>query len=50
MKSYVPNTMEERREMLEAIGLKSMDELFSDIPADLRLDRELMGSQRVGHA
>lgn len=41
MKSYVPNTMEERREMLEAIGLKSMDELFSDIPADLRLDREL---------
>ena len=41
MKSYVPNTMEERREMLKAIGLNSMDELFSDIPADLRLDREL---------
>ena len=41
MKSSVPNTLKERREMLEAIGLKSMDELFSDIPADLRLNREL---------
>ena len=41
MKSYVPNTMEERREMLKAIGLDSMDALFSDIPKGLRLDREL---------
>lgn len=41
MKSYVPNTEKERREMLEAIGLKSMDDLFSDIPEDLKLDREL---------
>lgn len=41
MKSYVPSTLKERREMLETVGLKSMDELFSDIPKDLRLDREL---------
>ncbi len=41
MKSYVPNTLEERREMLKAIGLDSMDQLFSDIPEDLRLRREL---------
>ena len=41
MKSYVPNTEKERREMLEAIGLKSMEDLFSDIPEDLKLDREL---------
>ena len=41
MKSYVPNTLEERNEMLKAIGLDSMDQLFSDIPEDLRLHREL---------
>ncbi len=41
MKSYVPNTLEERAEMLKAIGLDSMDELFSDIPEDLKLHREL---------
>lgn len=41
MKSYVPNTPKEREEMLKAIGLSSMDQLFSDIPEDLRLHREL---------
>ena len=41
MRSYVPNTLEERREMLKAIGLDSMDQLFSDIPEDLKLHREL---------
>ncbi|MBR0156872.1 MAG: aminomethyl-transferring glycine dehydrogenase subunit GcvPA [Clostridia bacterium] len=41
MKSYVPNTLEERREMLRTLGLDSMDQLFSDIPEDLRLHREL---------
>ncbi len=41
MKSYVPNTEKERREMLSVLGLESMDELFSDIPADLRLNRPL---------
>jgi glycine cleavage system pyridoxal-binding protein P len=28
MRSYVPNTPEERLDMLKAIGLKSMEELF----------------------
>lgn len=41
MKSYVPNTVKEREEMLKAIGLDSMDQLFGDIPADLKLDRLL---------
>ncbi len=41
MRSYVPNTEKERREMLESIGMTSMDELFSDIPKDLKLDRPL---------
>lgn len=41
MRSYVPNTVEERREMLKTLGLSEMDELFADIPADLKLNREL---------
>ena len=41
MRSYVPNTEQERAEMLKVIGLDSMDALFSDIPEDLRLKREL---------
>ena len=36
MRSYVPNTVEERREMLKTLGLSEMDELFADIPADLQ--------------
>jgi glycine dehydrogenase subunit 1 len=41
MKSYVPHTENERREMLESIGVKSIDELFSDVPASLLLKRRL---------
>lgn len=41
MRSYVPNTEKERREMLESIGMTQMDDLFADIPKDLRLDRPL---------
>ena len=29
MRSYVPNTVEERREMLKTLGLSEMDELLS---------------------
>jgi glycine dehydrogenase subunit 1 len=38
---YIPNSPEERAEMLEAIGLKSADELFESIPTQLRLQRPL---------
>ena len=41
MKSYVPNTEKERLEMLAEIGMSSMDDLFSDIPEDLKLKRPL---------
>jgi glycine dehydrogenase subunit 1 len=36
--SYIPNTAEDKKEMLEAIGIKSgkMDDLFKSIPQDLR--------------
>ncbi|HTG80944.1 MAG TPA: glycine dehydrogenase, partial [Geobacteraceae bacterium] len=34
--SYCPNTPEETREMLAAIGVAGIDELFAPIPAALR--------------
>ena len=41
MGSYVPSTLKEQKEMLESIGLSSIDELFSHIPAELKLKGEL---------
>jgi glycine dehydrogenase subunit 1 len=39
--SYLLNTPDDQRHMLAAIGVKSLDELFAQIPPDLRLKREL---------
>ncbi|MBK9152724.1 MAG: aminomethyl-transferring glycine dehydrogenase subunit GcvPA [Chloracidobacterium sp.] len=38
---YIPNSPEERAEMLDSIGLSNSNDLFRSIPADVRLDREL---------
>ena len=38
---YIPITDRDREEMLRAIGVKSTDELFSDIPDKVRLKRGL---------
>lgn len=38
---YIPNSPEERQEMLEEIGLSSAEELFRSIPADVLLNRKL---------
>lgn len=38
---YIPLTDNDREEMLKTIGLSSLDELFSDVPKDLLLNREL---------
>jgi glycine dehydrogenase subunit 1 len=38
---YIPNSPEERSEMLTSIGLGSADELFRSIPADVQLGRKL---------
>jgi len=34
---YIPNTDDDRRTMLDAIGVSSVDELFNDIPAEFRI-------------
>ena len=38
---FLPATEADKAQMLEKIGVKSTDELFSDIPEKVRLDREL---------
>lgn len=38
---YIPLTEAEEKEMLAKIGIKSMDDLFSEIPEEFRLNREL---------
>ncbi|MEG1559910.1 MAG: aminomethyl-transferring glycine dehydrogenase subunit GcvPA [Clostridia bacterium] len=49
MRSYVPNTLKERNEMLKEIGVDSVDGLFSDISSNLRLNRTLaIGEDGVG--
>ena len=39
--SYLPHTQADRRAMLEAIGVDSVEELFADVPADLRMKGSL---------
>ncbi len=38
MASYIPHTERERADMLKTVGAASLDELFADIPAHLRLN------------
>jgi glycine dehydrogenase subunit 1 len=39
MGSYIPVNSTERKEMLQAIGLKTVDELFAQIPEDLKVKK-----------
>ena len=41
MGSYVPTTQEEQKEMLAAIGIESMADLYQNIPAQVKLNRNL---------
>jgi glycine dehydrogenase subunit 1 len=38
---FAPHTEDDIREMLDVLGLSSLDELFSHIPADVKLDHAL---------
>ena len=39
--AYVPHNEADRREMLDALGLESMDDLFRALPESIRLHRDL---------
>ena len=41
MHRFIPNTENDIKEMLEVIGVKSVDDLFIDIPEEYRLKNEL---------
>lgn len=41
MSRYIPNTDAQRKEMLAALGLNSVDDLFAHIPPEVRLKRNL---------
>ena len=38
---YIPNISDRKREMLDYIGVKSMDELYKDVPAKYFLKKSL---------
>ncbi|CDR21695.1 aminomethyl-transferring glycine dehydrogenase subunit GcvPA [Staphylococcus argenteus] len=38
---YIPLTEEDKQEMLQTIGAKSIGELFGDVPSDILLNRDL---------
>ncbi|MCE5125184.1 aminomethyl-transferring glycine dehydrogenase subunit GcvPA [Staphylococcus aureus] len=38
---YIPLTEKDKQEMLQTIGAKSIGELFSDVPSDILLNRDL---------
>ena len=38
---YLPDTKQDQEEMLAFLNISSIDELFEDIPSDIRLDGEL---------
>lgn len=41
MGSFIPGTEKEQREMLRAVGAESFDDLFADVPEDVRLKNGL---------
>lgn len=41
MYPYIPNTREDENAMLHSIGVSSIEELFYDIPSEIRLNRRL---------
>lgn len=41
MYSYIANGEQDKKDMLKVIGVDSIDDLFSDVPSNLKLGREL---------
>ncbi len=47
---YLPNSDSDRRAMLDAVGAVNIDDLFSHIPAEYRLKRDLNVPRQMGEA
>ncbi len=47
---YIPNSPEERAEMLASIGLSSHDDLFRSIPSDVLLNRALKITEPIAES
>ncbi len=47
MHRYIPNTEADKKRMLDSIGVSSVSDLFSDIPANLKLNRKLNISEAM---
>jgi glycine dehydrogenase subunit 1 len=47
---YLPKSPAERRQMLDAIGVQTVDELFTPIPAEFRLTRDLAIPQQMAES
>jgi glycine dehydrogenase subunit 1 len=43
---YIPHTDEDRRRMLQSIGLQSIEELFNDIPKAIRIPKNCQSGSR----
>ncbi len=41
MHRYIPNSEQDKKDMLKAIDKQSIGDLFTDIPEKFRLDRDL---------
>ena len=39
MHPYIPSTPEDRKAMLETVGVKDVEALFSDIPEEVRYEK-----------
>jgi glycine dehydrogenase subunit 1 len=44
---YLPQTDQDKREMLDALGIQSIDELFADIPEEVRFKGEMKISEAL---
>ncbi|MFY0543291.1 aminomethyl-transferring glycine dehydrogenase subunit GcvPA [Brevibacillus sp. H7] len=44
---YLPTTDQDKREMLDALGIQHVDELFADIPAEVRFQGQLAISEAL---
>ncbi|MEO6120269.1 MAG: aminomethyl-transferring glycine dehydrogenase subunit GcvPA [Terriglobales bacterium] len=47
---YLPNSDSDRRAMLDVVGARNIDDLFSHIPAEYRLQRDLNVPRQMGEA